>query len=57
MNPLPDTSASETRAVQIPASWCAANIHPWLWAAFGVVVILTHREALRLLMLARQLGY
>lgn len=57
MSPLRDTSASEIRAVQIPAGWCAANIRPWLWAAFGAVVILGHREALRLLMLARQLGY
>ncbi|HVA16076.1 MAG TPA: hypothetical protein VMV59_00030 [Candidatus Dormibacteraeota bacterium] len=57
MSPLRDTSASGTRAVQIPASWCAANIRPWLWAGFVAVVILTHREALRLLMLARQLGY
>lgn len=57
MSPLRDTSASEIRAVQIPAGWCAANIRLWLWAAFGAVVILGHREALRLLMLARQLGY
>ncbi len=57
MTPLRDTSASETRALQIPEGWCAANIRPWLWAAFAAVVILGHREALRLLMLARQLGY
>lgn len=57
MSPLPDTSASETRAVQIPANWCAANIRPWLWAGFVAVVILAHRETLRLLMLARQWGY
>ncbi len=57
MSPLRDTSASETRVVQIPAGWRAANIRLWLWAAFGAVVILGHREALRLLMLARQLGY
>ena len=57
MSPLRDTSASETRAVQIPVGWCAASIRLWLWAAFGAVVILGHREALRLLTLARQLGY
>lgn len=57
MSPLRYTSASKARAVQIPADWCAANIRLWCWAAFGAVVILGHREALRLLMLARQLGY
>jgi len=57
MNPLRDTSASETRAVQIPAGWFAANVRPWFSAACGGLVILTHREALRLLMFARQLGY
>lgn len=57
MSLLRDTSASETRAVQIQAGWCAASIRLWLWAAFGAVVILGHREALRLLTFARQLGY
>lgn len=49
--------ASEVTAVQIPAGWVAENVHPWLWAAQGTVAVLTYREALRLLILARQLGW
>jgi hypothetical protein len=49
--------ASEVTAVQIPTGWVAENVHPWLWAAQGTVAVLTYREALRLLILARRLGW
>ena len=47
---------SEAIAARIPAGWFAENIRPWLWAAYSSMAILTYREALRLLILARQLG-
>ncbi len=51
-----DNPASEAKAAHSPASWFAENVHPWLWAAQSTAAILTYREALRLLILARQLG-
>jgi hypothetical protein len=54
---LNDNRASEVSAVQIPAGWFAGNIRSWLWAAQSTVAVLTYREALRLLILARQLGW
>ncbi|MGH9864090.1 MAG: hypothetical protein ACRD4H_01615 [Candidatus Acidiferrales bacterium] len=56
MSALDNNPASEEKAVQIPAGWFAENVHPWLWATQSAVAILTYREALRLLILARQLG-
>lgn len=47
----------EVNAVQVPAGWFAEKIRPWLWAAQSTVAVLTYREALRLLILARQLGW
>lgn len=54
---LNNNRASEVTSVQIPAGWFAENIHPWLLAAQSTVAVLTYREALRLLILARQLGW
>lgn len=54
---LNNNRASEVSAVQIRAGWFAENIHPWFWAAQSTVAVLTYREALRLLFLARQLGW
>ncbi len=57
MSALDDSLANETRTVQIPAGWFAGNIRPWLWAAQSAVAVLTYREALRLLIVAKQLGW
>jgi hypothetical protein len=57
MSALNDNLANETTTAQIPAGWFAGNIPSWFWAAFGALMILTHREVLRFSMLARQLGY
>ncbi|HEV2615784.1 MAG TPA: hypothetical protein VGU63_04145 [Candidatus Acidoferrales bacterium] len=57
MSALNDNLASEAKAPHSPASWFAENVHPWLWAAQSTVAILTYRETLRLLLLARQLGW
>ncbi|HEV2221403.1 MAG TPA: hypothetical protein VGR84_00205 [Candidatus Acidoferrales bacterium] len=54
---LNNNMASEIQAVQMPVGWFAKNVHPWLWAAQSTVVVLTYREALRLLILAKQLGW
>jgi hypothetical protein len=51
-----DNLANGAMAAQIPAGWFAENIRPWLWAAQSAAAVLTYREALRLLILARQLG-
>ena len=56
MSALDNNLMSETIAAQIPAGWFAENIRPWMWAAYGAMAILAYREALRLLILARQLG-
>lgn len=48
---------SEVATVQIPAGWFAENVRPWLGAAQSTVAVLTYREALRLLILAKQLGW
>lgn len=56
MSALHDNLVSETIAARIPAGWFAENIRPWLWAAYSAMAILAYREALRLLILARQLG-
>ncbi|MHB8412594.1 MAG: hypothetical protein ACYDDI_11710 [Candidatus Acidiferrales bacterium] len=47
---------SEAIAARIPAGWFAENVRPWLWAAYCALAILTYREVLRFLILARQLG-
>ncbi|MHB8486010.1 MAG: hypothetical protein ACYDCM_09810 [Candidatus Acidiferrales bacterium] len=57
MSALNNNLANETRTVQIPAGWFAGNIRPWLWAAQSAVAVLTYREALRLLIVAKQLGW
>lgn len=57
MSALNDNKASEVKAIQMPAGWFAKKAHPWLWAAQSAVAVLTYREALRLLILAKQLGW
>ena len=57
MSELHDNLAHETRRVPIPAGRFAGSIRPWLWAAQSAVAVLTYREALRLLIVARQLGW
>ncbi|HKV29122.1 MAG TPA: hypothetical protein VJN90_12700 [Candidatus Acidoferrales bacterium] len=57
MRALDNNRASEAKTAQIPPGWFAENVHPWLWAAQSAAAILTYREALRLLMLTRQLGW
>jgi hypothetical protein len=57
MSALNDSLVSDIKTVPIPAGWFAENVHPWLWAAQSAVAVLTYREALRLLILARQLGW
>jgi len=47
---------SEAIAARIPEGWFAENFRPWLWAAYSAMAILTYREVLRFLILARQLG-
>jgi len=54
---LNNDRASEVTVAQIPAGRFVGNIRPWLWAAQSTVAVLTYREALRLLILARQLGW